>query len=354
MSQKRKRQEDTDVAGVPAPKKQATEDPSGISAAERRQKRSERKSKKAQISRTDGAGNEKKKKDKEDSKDKPKTKSAPVPQSTTSPGLEQADGNLDDKIAGGQDFVPLTESVKPNATAASSLSSAAKKAKRASPRSERKKAKAVESSPSAATANTETEATDPADASKAPANTRFIVFVGNLPFSTTTEQISSHFHKLNPTSIRHPLDKEKGRSKGYAFLEFDNYSSMKTCLKVYHHSMFDPERTAKLPAEAFDENGLEIERPGGQDNKRGSGRRINVELTAGGGGKSEGRKEKIRVKNTRLEEQRDRRREAEKKAENAKRKKRGGVSDANAVEVKQKEEDGRGDIHPSRLKRVQA
>lgn len=130
---------------------------------------------------------------------------------------------------------------------------------------------------------------------------------------------------------------------------------MKTCLKVYHHSMFDPERTSKLPADAFDENGLEIEKPsGGRDSNRkgGTGRRINVELTAGGGGKSEARKEKIRVKNTRLEEQRDRRRDAERKAENAKRKKKGGLSEANAVEVQEKEDDGRGDIHPSRLKRV--
>jgi nucleolar protein 6 len=29
------------------------------------------------------------------------------------------------------------------------------------------------------------------------------------------------------------------KSKGYAFLEFDGYDHMKTCLKLFHHSMFD-------------------------------------------------------------------------------------------------------------------
>lgn len=29
------------------------------------------------------------------------------------------------------------------------------------------------------------------------------------------------------------------KSKGYAFLEFDGYDHMKTCLKLFHHSNFD-------------------------------------------------------------------------------------------------------------------
>ncbi|XHG09278.1 hypothetical protein AWENTII_012349 [Aspergillus wentii] len=55
---------------------------------------------------------------------------------------------------------------------------------------------------------------------------------------------------------------------------------MKTCLKLYHHSTFND---GKYPP-----------------------RRINVELTAGGGGKSDHRKSKIEAKNQRLEEQRQR------------------------------------------------
>lgn len=354
MGHKRKRQEDSTVTEEPAPKKQATEKEASTNAAERRQKRSERKSKKAQEAKQNASRNGKKNKEKHEPKSKARANA--TAQASASPELVKA--NLattgTDNLAQGQDFISLAEPANLGAPPIPSLQPPFKKAKKSSPRSERKKAKA-EKAALAGTENgpTEAAATTTAKDSKTAADPRFIVFVGNLPFSTTTAQITSHFRKLTPTSIRHPTDKATGKSKGYAFLEFDNYSSMKTCLKVYHHSLFDPERTSKLPDSAFDENGLEIVKPG-QENRRGSGRRINVELTAGGGGKSEDRKEKIRLKNTRLEEQRDRRREAEMKAEKAKSKKNRGVSDANATEIQEKEDDGRGAIHPSRLKRVAA
>lgn len=76
---------------------------------------------------------------------------------------------------------------------------------------------------------------------------------GNLPYSATTDSINAHFSKLRPRSVRHQTDKETGQSRGFAFLEFDGYDRMKTCLKLYHHSSF--------------EDGLS------------NARRINVELT---------------------------------------------------------------------------
>ena len=63
--------------------------------------------------------------------------------------------------------------------------------------------------------------------------------LGNLPFTATDESISRHFSKVQPKSIRHRTDKETGKSKGFAFLEFEGYDRMKTCLKLYHGSNFD-------------------------------------------------------------------------------------------------------------------
>ncbi|THV83814.1 hypothetical protein D6D27_08148 [Aureobasidium pullulans] len=167
-------------------------------------------------------------------------------------------------------------------------------------------------------------------------NQRFIVFIGNLPFTATTEQIREHFASIQPQSVRHSTEKGTNKSKGFAFLEFANYDRMKTCLKLYHHSMFD--------------SGV-----GGERGKR----RINVELTAGGGGsKSEGRKEKLKEKNVRLNEQRQRRAEAEAKQEKrkaAKEAKKGGAPGAKEEEAPEPEVDAGAQegIHPARLAMLQ-
>lgn len=63
---------------------------------------------------------------------------------------------------------------------------------------------------------------------------------GNLPFSATTESVQKHFVSVKPKSVRLLTKKEKPtESKGCAFVEFDGYDRMKTCLKLLHHSTFD-------------------------------------------------------------------------------------------------------------------
>lgn len=185
-------------------------------------------------------------------------------------------------------------------------------------------------------AKKEGDATTTTEGDEAAKNQRFIVFIGNLPFTATTEQIKEHFASIQPQSVRHSTEKGTNKSKGFAFLEFANYDRMKTCLKLYHHSMFD--------------SGV-----GGERGKR----RINVELTAGGGGsKSEGRKEKLKEKNVRLNEQRQRRAEAEAKQEKrkaAKEAKKGGAPGAKEEEAPEPEVDAGAQegIHPARLAMLQ-
>lgn len=71
------------------------------------------------------------------------------------------------------------------------------------------------------------------------------------------------------------MSRPSAKSKGFAFLEFDNKGALQTALKL-HHSQLE-------------------------------GRNINVELTAGGGGKSETRLAKVKTRNKELHEQRVRR-----------------------------------------------
>ncbi|KAK5117498.1 hypothetical protein LTR85_008883 [Meristemomyces frigidus] len=178
-------------------------------------------------------------------------------------------------------------------------------------------------------------------ATSKPRGDRFVVFIGNLPYNTTDASVQAHFQKLMPFTLRHRTDPKTKKSKGFAFIEFENYDRMKTCLKLYHHSMFDP---ADYPSQGTG--------PAVKGQGKGA-RKINVELTAGGGGKKEGRMEKIKVKNVRLEEQRARRLEQELK-ESARSDRKGGNAKKQAGAKQEGMQDGaaEGDsvgMHPSRL-----
>ncbi|ORZ26635.1 hypothetical protein BCR41DRAFT_419624 [Lobosporangium transversale] len=108
----------------------------------------------------------------------------------------------------------------------------------------------------------------------APKNAKFIVFVGNLPYNITKEQLEKHFESCGKGfAVRIQTDKVTKKGKGFAFLEFPDSESMQKAL--------------------FFNKTLIKERP------------INVELTAGGGGnKSANRKKKIAEKNEALNEER--------------------------------------------------
>lgn len=142
---------------------------------------------------------------------------------------------------------------------------------------------------------------------------RFVVFVGNLPYSATTESIASHFAKLSPRAIRHRTDPQTGKSKGFAFLEFDRYDRMKTCLKLYHHSIFNLDKQDSSKHDRGHHNagpGQQHQQAEDRPRTEQRGRRINVELTAGGGGGGSTRRAKIQEKNKRLEAQRKKTRKA--------------------------------------------
>lgn len=158
---------------------------------------------------------------------------------------------------------------------------------------------------------------------------RFIVFVGNLPFSATVPDIEKHFSAVKPTSIRLLHEKTNpSKSRGIAFVEFAGFDHMKTCLKTLHHST--------ITCQGRDHRG----RPKPEE------RQINVELTVGGGGNTEGRKEKLKVKNERLNEQRERRAVEEEKQRIKKEQER--------LTKEGDKKGGPDGIHPSRRARVPA
>ena len=254
---------------------------------------------------------------------------------------------VDDSLANGEDFVSLgfdTDSVP--------RSDAPKSSKKDKNKNKKVKAEPKAEEPAAHTSSS------PPTANNESKKDRFILFIGNLPYAATTETITNHFVALQPFTVRHSTDKTTGKSKGYAFLEFENYDKMKTCLQLYHHSMFDPDAAAaeietKEKAtqgkKRKDPNQTKTEKPVEKSHSKNA-RRINVELTAGGGGKGKERKEKIDQKNKKLAEERERRhvKENMEKANAAQGKKARPATGANA----DAKDDNTANIHPSRLERV--
>lgn len=165
------------------------------------------------------------------------------------------------------------------------------------------------------------------DAAESQKGNRWIVFVGNLPYSATVADIERHFQAISPTAVRLLHQKhDRTKSRGVAFVEFAGYDHMKTCLKTMHHST--------IKCHVYVKGRSQIEE-----------RQINVELTAGGGGNTENRKEKIRAKNEKLNEERERRAVAE-LLQQAKK------DQGNEKKGEKQKTDQNEGIHPSRLSRV--
>eukprot|EP00743_Colponemidia_sp_Colp-15_P003452 GILK01003727.1.p1 GENE.GILK01003727.1~~GILK01003727.1.p1 ORF type:complete len:253 (-),score=50.14 GILK01003727.1:242-958(-) len=105
------------------------------------------------------------------------------------------------------------------------------------------------------------------------ATKRFIVFVGNLPYSATDKTVHTHFTSVGRVkSVRLQTTRPDNKPKGCGFVEFFDAPTMRKAL-LLHHQEFE-------------------------------GRKINVELTAGGGGKGANRVNKLQQRNDKLREER--------------------------------------------------
>lgn len=59
------------------------------------------------------------------------------------------------------------------------------------------------------------------------------VYVGNLPYSVTQEDLTDLFSPYGPiTEIKLIKDRDTGRSKGFAFVSFENQTSAQSALKL--------------------------------------------------------------------------------------------------------------------------
>jgi nucleolar protein 6 len=125
-----------------------------------------------------------------------------------------------------------------------------------------------------------------ADDTKADSRSRYTVFVGNLPYDATREEVFQHFdcHLRDMVlEVRLQHDRGTGQFRGTCFVDFKDAISLGKAFKLHHSKFMD--------------------------------RKINVEPTVGGGGKGENRTKKMTEKKKELEKLRKKRLEREKKTQ---------------------------------------
>jgi len=85
------------------------------------------------------------------------------------------------------------------------------------------------------------------------------LFIGNLPYQATEDDLRSHFSSVGePTQIVRPLDRETGRARGFAFVEYADRETAETAIRQFDGQLFMGRPLAVSEARARDDRG-----PGG-------------------------------------------------------------------------------------------
>src|SRR5262249_1931583 len=65
------------------------------------------------------------------------------------------------------------------------------------------------------------------------------LFVGNLPYDATEEEIRQHFSSVgNLSYISIPLDRETGKKRGFAFVEFSDAQQAQEAIRQFNNQPF--------------------------------------------------------------------------------------------------------------------
>jgi cold-inducible RNA-binding protein len=98
------------------------------------------------------------------------------------------------------------------------------------------------------------------------------LFVGNLPYGTTEAELRSHFGVIAPPSqIVLPVDRETGRPRGFAFVEFLERAHAEQAIQQFNGQVFNGRPMAVSEARAREDRGPRPPRPGGGFSPRPGG-----------------------------------------------------------------------------------
>lgn len=90
------------------------------------------------------------------------------------------------------------------------------------------------------------------------------LFVGNLAYSTTEADLRTYFGTIAPPSqVVVPVDRETGRPRGFAFVEFADRAHAEQAIQQFNGQVFNGRPLAVSEARAREDRGPGGSRPGG-------------------------------------------------------------------------------------------
>jgi RNA recognition motif-containing protein len=98
------------------------------------------------------------------------------------------------------------------------------------------------------------------------------LFVGNLSYATTEADLRAYFGTVAPPSqVVLPVDRETGRPRGFAFVEFLERSQAEQAIQKFNGQVFNGRPLAVSEARAREDRGPGGPRPGGPMGPRPGG-----------------------------------------------------------------------------------
>ena len=98
------------------------------------------------------------------------------------------------------------------------------------------------------------------------------LFVGNLSYATTEADLRSYFGTIAPPSqVVVPVDRETGRPRGFAFIEFQDRAHAEQAIQRFNGQVFNGRPLAVSEARAREDRGPGGPRPGGPPGPRPGG-----------------------------------------------------------------------------------
>jgi cold-inducible RNA-binding protein len=98
------------------------------------------------------------------------------------------------------------------------------------------------------------------------------LFVGNLAYSTTEADLRNYFATVAPPSqVVLPVDRETGRPRGFAFVEFLDRATAEQAIQKFNGQVFNGRPLAVSEARAREDRGPGGPRPGGFSGPRPGG-----------------------------------------------------------------------------------